>query len=466
MQDDGFRRLNKEMGLGERVMRSEGRSSREVDAYKAQKRREFFEEQSGGLPVQKYQEGGSVVSRNMFTGNAPDMDQLRSQGIGPLSSVAKNMFGGIPADQFQQLRAATPVGGQQGIGGFGGLQQRGGFQQRGSNEPVYRQLASYAQGKYTQPMIGDFISGVQELEKETFGSSPGSGFGMRTQPAIPTMSAASGTIPPMYEAADMIAMMAEGGAVDKRRRDIESKQATIQQLGVLAADMEEKYGFDPVAVALANGVDPELALRMVYQESKGNQNAGSPKGARGLMQLMPGTAKELGVNIDDPLENFSGGLRYYKQQVAEFGPELGLAAYNAGPGNVRKYGGVPPFKETRDYVQIIYEPFSGVDTQPIMDEADENYLMQQPVLPPDTAPATSLLPQLRPEGLVPQMAPATTPRPQLRPEGLVTEQEAALQRDDVLPQRADGSYPGIRTNLYEKYGGGIGSLQPVSSLLT
>ena len=472
MQDDGFRRLNKEIGLGERVMRSEGRSSREVDAYKAQKRREFFEEQSGGLPVQKYQEGGSVVSRNFFTGNAPEMDQLRTQGIGPLSSVAVNMFGdisgkigGIPPTPDQQLRAATPVGGQQGIAGFqrpagfqqlAGLQQRGGFQQRGSNEPVYGQLASYAQGKYTQPMIGEFISGVQELEKETFGSSPGSGFGMRTQPAIPMNNSFQGGL----------SLMAEGGAVDKRERDIEAKKATIKQLGVLAADIEEKYGFDPVAVALANGVDPELALRMVYQESKGNQNAGSPKGARGLMQLMPGTAKELGVNIDDPLENFSGGLRYYKQQVAEFGPRDALAAYNAGPTNVRKYGGIPPFKETRDYVQIIYEPFSGIDTQPVLDEADENYLMQQPVLPPDTAPATSLLPQLRPEGLVPQMAPATTPRPQLRPEGLVTEQEAALQRDDVLPQRADGSYPGIKTNLYEKYGGGIGSLQPVSRILT
>jgi len=446
MQDDGFRRLNKEIGLGERVMRSEGRSSREVDAYKAQKRREFFEEQSGGLPVQKYQEGGSVVSRNFFTDS-----NLALRGIGPLAPRAKNMFSDQQAAQIKQLGAGTAsFGGQQGIGGafnslggfqqLGGQQGIGGFQQLGSNEPVYGQLASYAQGKYTQPMIGEFISGVQELEKETFGSSLGSG--MRLQPAIPTMAA--------------------GGAVDKEQRYIEEKRATTQQLGVLAAEIEEKYGFDPVSVALENNTDPELALRMVYQESKGNQNAGSEAGARGLMQLMPATAKELGVNIDDPLDNYVGGLRYVNKMMATFGPELGLAAYNAGPGNVRKYGGIPPFKETRDYLKIIYEPFSGVPTQPLMDEADENYIMNQPVLPVGLAPEESIRPQMRPEDLFPSTAPATSLRPQMRPE----EQEAALQRDDILPQRADGSYPGIKTNLYEQYGGGIGSLQPVSGLLT
>lgn len=100
------------------------------------------------------------------------------------------------------------------------------------------------------------------------------------------------------------------------------------------------------------GVDPALAARVMRTESGGRTNAVSPKGARGPMQLMPGTAAELGVNIDDPQDNIRGGVRYLKQQMDAFGrPDLALAAYNAGPGAVRKYGGVPPYKETQAYVR-------------------------------------------------------------------------------------------------------------------
>ena len=99
------------------------------------------------------------------------------------------------------------------------------------------------------------------------------------------------------------------------------------------------------------GLDPELVQRQMRAESGGNPAAISPKGARGPMQLIPATAASLGVDIDDPLDNIRGGVRYLAQKMREFGsPELALAAYNAGPGNVRKYGGVPPFSETRNYV--------------------------------------------------------------------------------------------------------------------
>lgn len=103
------------------------------------------------------------------------------------------------------------------------------------------------------------------------------------------------------------------------------------------------------------GVNPDLVLRQMQRESGGNPNAVSPKGAGGPMQLMPGTARELGVDASDPYQNISGGVRYLKQQMDAFGGDetKALAAYNAGPGAVRKYGGVPPYAETQAYVKAL-----------------------------------------------------------------------------------------------------------------
>lgn len=99
---------------------------------------------------------------------------------------------------------------------------------------------------------------------------------------------------------------------------------------------------------------PVSHARAIFQiESSGGKNkAVSKAGARGPMQLMPATAKELGVNIDDPFQNIEGGVKYYAKMLKQFGdPILAVAAYNAGPRNVREAGGVPKFKETQNYVR-------------------------------------------------------------------------------------------------------------------
>jgi soluble lytic murein transglycosylase-like protein len=108
------------------------------------------------------------------------------------------------------------------------------------------------------------------------------------------------------------------------------------------------------AAATKHGVPADLFLRLVYQESRFNPNAVSHAGAIGLAQLMPTTAADLRVDPLNPAQNLEGGARYLKQQFEEFGTwRLALAAYNAGPGAVKKHGGVPPFRETRNYVRII-----------------------------------------------------------------------------------------------------------------
>lgn len=107
-------------------------------------------------------------------------------------------------------------------------------------------------------------------------------------------------------------------------------------------------------------VDPALVKAIIANESGFNANATSPAGAQGLMQLMPGTAAGLGVKDSyDPAQNVYGGTRYIKGLLDRFKGDvkLAVAAYNAGPGAVDKYGGVPPYRETQNYVSAVLDSY-------------------------------------------------------------------------------------------------------------
>ena len=126
--------------------------------------------------------------------------------------------------------------------------------------------------------------------------------------------------------------------------------------GASALPAGTPYAAEITAAATKHGVDPALLAGLVKQESNFNPNAGSPAGAQGLTQLMPATAASLGVtDVHDPAQALDGGAKYLRQQLDRFDGDVAraLAAYNAGPGAVERFGGVPPYAETQEYVRRV-----------------------------------------------------------------------------------------------------------------
>ena len=177
-----------------------------------------------------------------------------------------------------------------------------------------------------------------------------------------------------------IAVLANGGVfkVSAHRNEGDLAWLTLKDGGELAVPVAHVRGYVPDEVleevvaapvgsdlhqlaadaARRHGLDPDLVLAVVSVESAFRPAAVSPKGAQGLMQLMPGTARELGVADPlDPASNLDGGARYLSALIARYDGDLtkALAAYNAGPGAVDRHRGVPPYSETRAYVKKVLD---------------------------------------------------------------------------------------------------------------
>ncbi len=181
----------------------------------------------------------------------------------------------------------------------------------------------------------------------------------------------------------LIAVFAMVGLPEKSMADIDAvSKVTIKEL-IVKHSMEM-------------GLDPALALSIAKTESGFCHNKTSRHGAVGVFQLMPSTAKRLGYNPYRVQENIKGGIAYYKMMYKMFGStELALAAYNAGPGTVKKYNGIPPFTETRKFVSSIMNNYNSLKVNPdpdiaqyknslkpignetVQDSAEEDFRIQQ-----------------------------------------------------------------------------------------
>jgi soluble lytic murein transglycosylase-like protein len=131
--------------------------------------------------------------------------------------------------------------------------------------------------------------------------------------------------------------------------------AMVANVSNTAVDVPTTYAVKVQELSARFDLSPALIEALVWQESRWRADARSPVGARGLAQLMPGTARDLGVDPDDPFANLEGGARYLREQLDRFGGDIekALAAYNAGPGRVMRAGGIPRIRETQVYVAAI-----------------------------------------------------------------------------------------------------------------
>lgn len=345
----------------------------------------------GGFSITPFAEGGPVIGS-------------------PFADPMTNNFGPSPNRMMPQQ--------EMGVGGlFQQMHQSFGNELAGLRSSPLRVYQDYLTQTYVQPAaeqmqdkVQEFVGLVDQAEGVHFGADETFGFGNDTmrQSMMSNMGLGAplntnGAVSELNPMASNNSAPIQGPPIQGGPQDFNDRRLHFQgpirgfaeggavqdPIVSLRQSVIDRHGFDPVSVAMEEGVDPELLLRMMYQESRGRADAVSPKGARGLMQLMPGTAEMLGVDPDDPLQNVRGGARYLRMMLDEFGTvPLALAAYNAGPGRVREYQGIPPFEETRNYVATI----TGASPEQILPAMSNFFEMPGVDVPVGR-------PRMRPEGL-------------------------------------------------------------------
>lgn len=141
--------------------------------------------------------------------------------------------------------------------------------------------------------------------------------------------------------------------------DLPNTQPPLRTMSRAAANSAASYDDLLIEAAIQQGLEPEFVRSVARIESNLRQDAVSDKGAIGLMQLMPGTATLLGVDAHDAAGNILGGAKFLRELLLKYNgdPALALAAYNAGPGAVQKYNGVPPYLETRKYIIRVLQEY-------------------------------------------------------------------------------------------------------------
>mgnify|MGYP006403155715 CR=1 FL=1 len=384
--------------------------------------RPAYEEVQQSLPQPMPTMGEFGPSNGMTSGIGEIFGNLQQRPAARLQGGGGGLGGmGNQFSQMQQMRGQRDNQFGQQIAGMQGapLETYKSYLQQVYNAPEMEK-ATQALGGALDGRVDEFVGMVDEAERAHFGAEESFGFGgsdfqkgLMSQFENPAQQTEQLSQMPQqtgqlgnFGASLMgqMAMFEDGGMVAARppvsgpTPDVYMQEggtpafapASDEALTKTRQKVIKDYGFDPLQIAMEEGVDPELYLRVMHQESKGDASAVSSAGARNLMQIMPTTAADLGIkDLDDPLANARGGARYLRQQLEEFGTvPLALAAYNAGPGNVRKYKGVPPFDETRKYVSIIH----GVSAGEILPNTGDFFQMS-----PDEDPVRK--PPNRPEGL-------------------------------------------------------------------
>lgn len=210
--------------------------------------------------------------------------------------------------------------------------------------PVEATPGSSGDGLGTASAAAARVAALQQMIAEVEGGTARSSSSFSSQ--LASASAVAGTGPATVAGASTVGAEPLAGA----------PVTGTAPLGGSTLNPSVPYAAQIEAAAARNGVDPTLLAGLIKAESNFDPNAGSPAGAQGLTQLMPETASSLGVtNPLDPEQAIEGGARLLHEHLEKFGgnTELALAAYNAGPGAVEQYGGIPPYPETQSYVKKV-----------------------------------------------------------------------------------------------------------------